>query len=589
MSDYAADRSVAVENNPTHAWNLASLPDHIRDQLVRISSHRGYGSMEELMASGGKVWKPACSMNKIAPEVLSRAQKLRDVLKKIVSGWDDKAEHPEFIRTGLQAYKKFFDHEVTPTHLRRLITRTIGRDGGRANWDRLELYLPDKVARRKEVKADVTGDGKWGVATTFAHHFKDPSNPSATEARVFWDALFDQAEGRIANGEKEKPVMREMRSYLKETIAFVKCDGRALEALVRRRLERWRCNGRNAHAIGDRRAGNSGRKGPLLLIRYERFLRKLCARILQNEGQIARAWREARKEGWMPKAISTAYSHDWAKKKSYVPRAIHEAVGATLRAVRARHKGAYINRDYSRQPSGRVFQGDDFTFNHYFWIPDAQGNPMRDENGRPILTRGQSLVWVCARSHYIVTGTLVPAKSYTAIDILRSVKRLHEVYGLPEILYIENGRWAARLIDGTREEDCVPWAEMILGLAPQGIHVRHTQPGNPRSKIIENIGGQLQNAMTRLRGYVGRGRGDCPPETTHHLNLVKAGAHPALYFYSMAELKVQLERVMNEFNREPQNGKMLNGLSPMQAFEKFRQAPPIKLPTELSYLEPVPS
>lgn len=290
--------------------------------------------------------------------------------------------------------------------------------------------------------------------------------------------------------------------------------------------------------------------------------------------------------------IQAAYSFNEREHKSYVPAAIRRAVGPDLKRLepfrigprKARLAGPYISRDYSNTPSGKIFSSDDETGNLWFWVPDEHGRPRLNENGTPLMTRGQFLPWVCVRSQFIVNFQVIPEKGYDSIEILRGVARLHDAYGLPEQLFFENGIWRAGLISGTIK-DRGPWADYKYGLAEQGIRVRYAQTRNPRSKIVENIFGQKQNSTDRLRGYAGRKGEKCPEDTARALKLVERGeAQPQEFFMSHPEAVRKYEDACNVFNHDPQNGKMLDGLSPIEAFVKFRESPPIILPPELRFL-----
>ncbi len=69
------------------------------------------------------------------------------------------------------------------------------------------------------------------------------------------------------------------------------------------------------------------------------------------------------------------------------------------------------------------------------------------------------------------------------------------------------------------------------------------------------------------------------------MRLVKAGkAHPGEYFYSCDEWANRLNHLCDEYNDEPQNGKMLNGLSPRSAFIEYHSGPPARLDDRTRYL-----
>ena len=115
-----------------------------------------------------------------------------------------------------------------------------------------------------------------------------------------------------------------------------------------------------------------------------------------------------------------------------------------------------------------------------------------------------------------------------------------------------------------------------IPLASTTFRISHAR--GPSAKIVEGVLGAVQNRMERMRGYCGRDeRKDCPEFTRAGLNGVKAGHHPSEYFYSYNEWLVEVAGIFNYYNDAPQRGKRLQGLSPREAFAKWRGAPPIRL------------
>jgi hypothetical protein len=100
--------------------------------------------------------------------------------------------------------------------------------------------------------------------------------------------------------------------------------------------------------------------------------------------------------------------------------------------------------------------------------------------------------------------------------------------------------------------------------------------------------GALQDLMEGEPGYVG-------PDEMHErfervqkakLQVAAGKTHPSEHFYSLDEWDAWLEGISAQYNATPQGGKMTGGLSPDDAFFKFRKAddPPIKLPPSCRYL-----
>lgn len=576
------DGSLVVNGNATAAWLFSSLPVSIRNGLIAEAARRGYQSEEHLLQAPPDCWMPPVPLSELDEATIQNAGNLQRALTPTLQRLQDtRMTSAEIASLGLSDYRRVFGHEIGKRHFDRLTKRTLDRDCGAENWARLEIFLPDRCAAKKAATVAPKFDDVWQPMLTLVSAFPNKLEPTPKAVCMFWDQAFACCELLIDSGTPAKRARRELRHLIEASVPFIASRGRALETKIRRAFDRWIDGGRNATAIADRRAQESGRTKAAEL--PQPFLEKLVARTHANGGRVAQSWREAITEGWMPAEVSAAYPFNW-EFKSRVPRAIRMALDPYLTTIEpqrtgshnARMKGPCINRDYSGVPSGKIFQSDDVTLPVWFYV--------LNDDGTFTMTRGQFLPWICARTQYIVTFQLIPEKGYDSIDILRGISRLHDEYGLPEELYFENGTWNTKLINGTKG-DRVPWEEFAYGLHGVGVRVRHAGVKNPRAKIVENVAGQLQNRMNRLRGYAGRRPDQCPEDTKRALQLVERGdAHPSEYFYSQEELLQELVRICNAFNHEPQNGKMLQGKSPCDAFVALRASPPVVLPENLRYL-----
>src|SRR5690242_13474599 len=62
--------------------------------------------------------------------------------------------------------------------------------------------------------------------------------------------------------------------------------------------------------------------------------------------------------------------------------------------------------------------------------------------------------------------------------------------------------------------------------------------------------------------------------------------HPAKYFYSLEQWNQRIGQLVAQYNADPQQGHILAGLSPDQAFEQFMDLhnPPMQFSADLRYL-----
>lgn len=155
-------------------------------------------------------------------------------------------------------------------------------------------------------------------------------------------------------------------------------------------------------------------------------------------------------------------------------------------------------------------------------------------------------------------------------------------YGLPIAWLFENGIWKnARLVKGVSRE----WregksdAEVKPGWEKLGVKFIHAK--RARSKSAELVGGLLQNLMERMPGYCGRDeRRDCPEVTRRNkLDVEVRRVEPHGLFLSFDAWREQLGKLIETYNAATQQGDILQGLSPAQAFEAYwpHNDPPQKL------------
>ena len=224
--------------------------------------------------------------------------------------------------------------------------------------------------------------------------------------------------------------------------------------------------------------------------------------------------------------------------------------------------------------------GDDATLEVYFYVPDGKG--------WFTLMRGQFLPMIDVRSLRVLGFGLRPEKSYNAAMIRTLITRVCDEHGLPHKgFYFERGIWAnSRLLKGDMSADPFSWPETEMGLRSLGLRFVHSRL--PRSKPIERVIGALQDLMEGEPSYVG------PDEMHEQFERVKKAKlqvearkiHPSEHFYSLDEWEARLEEICAQYDSTPQGGKTTGGLSPDDAFFKFRKAddPPIKLPPSCRYL-----
>jgi hypothetical protein len=240
-------------------------------------------------------------------------------------------------------------------------------------------------------------------------------------------------------------------------------------------------------------------------------------------------------------------------------------------------RGPYIPRDWTSVRPGDWFSGDDVTWNNYFWF--------KDETGRLHIERGECLLLHDLRTGYILDYVLIAGK-YNSRHIRSLILAVHDKHGLPHSgFYFERGVWKARIVTDLAARDSHHWRETESGLANFNLQVRHAT--TPRAKTIEGLIRILQERQRNEPGFVGFNERTQEVERMQDF-LARARAdkvHPGEKLLHMDEWCARLDQIFADFNADVQNGKMLRGQSPEEAWQAGLDAKPLrKLPDDCRYL-----
>lgn len=409
----------------------------------------------------------------------------------------------------------------------------------------------------------------------------------AAEA-LFWHEAFQRLAAVIAAGTPERLAVRGLREWCQvRRQQLGKPSARAMEVHFYRTRQRWEDGGRTPEALLDRRpAANASRRAPSL---PQTFRDRLTARaVFACGGRVAQAYREAINEGELPPELAARYLAN-PSRKSYVPAAIRRQVQAEVEMLGDHHRGprtarlngADIQRDWSKVAAGDWYQSDDCTLPVYYWVPGGDGGFT--------LTRGQFLPLIDLRSRRVLDFVLLDSKSYNAAAIRTLIVRGCDRFGLPRRGFqFENGMWrTARLLKGDRHASPHSEEEVELGLRSLGLEFTHAK--DPKGKPVEGVLGQLQNLMEGEPGYVGRDEVNDKFERVQKAKLAVESGKTLPWeagFRSADQWFDRLHDLVAAYNGQPQEGVMIDGLSPDEAWQAHYPAnnPPVRLMGFVRYL-----
>ena len=582
LRDVKPDGLCIISGKQTATWLLESLPAPLRCSLDATARTRQYRDTAAMLAAPPKQWEPALPLNKVAQREIDRANKLREaLLPALMRQRDSDISSAEFEADGLRDYAKCFGRVITARHWRSLYRRTIQRDGGVGNWSRLEIYLPDKPALSKPpaLTLPATFENQFQELSAFIGACRNPATPSDTEQRAIWTVAFEQHDRFISLGITSKQARRRVRAFLFARASFLAPTRNALRMAFDRKLATWTESNRDAKALRDGREENGAR---FELPPEDRDL-LIHRAVFYYHGDVAPAWRDLLRSGFSQGVTNRYAGRAW--RKSHVPAAVMESVVPEVEILTVAHRGprafdaikGHVTRSYDGISSLQCISGDDFTLNTYFYVPDG--------NGWFQLTRGQVILFIDFRSLRILGWALEPRKSYSSLTIRSLCSHVFGEFGVPEILYFERGMWkSATLLKG--KTDPFDFTEISQGLREFGVKFIHAI--RPRTKAIERVGGMFQDIAEAEPGYCGRDeRRDAPESLRRQMAEVEARkVHPSKFFYSLDQWNGRLGQLVDQYNGETQQGHVLAGMSPDQAFETHmdQHNPPLQFSAGLRYL-----
>jgi hypothetical protein len=579
------DGKLEIRGQIADAWLITSLPTRYVEQIERIRVKKRYRTREDVLRDPPRRFVPR--------DVNGREVPLSDVCESylnlafrrmfaLLPAIQQICRDGKYHESALQHYRREFGN-VSDRHLRRLIMRTLKRDAGEERFDDPILYLDEVVARKRPAgnKIPIAKNSAERTLLDALNRVTNPSRPAANEVALVWTVSCEVFETICADGQTEKKAQRRILNILAHSGVALSRSTEALRKNFKLKYERWLNGGRTLAALEDKRPVKSGNHRAPKLPESAR-LKLVGHAVLQCQGNVTKAVREKLESGELGCDVTRHYLTN-PTNKSYVPRALREAVSGDIRRLEAYHhgprehklRGAHHTRDWSTVAAGDWFQSDDLTPPVYFY--------KRVERGVDII-RGQFLPMIDERTTKILGFVLIQAKSYSSLDIRSLITLVCSEHGLPRIGFaFERGIWrSSKILTGTSGIDVQ--GEADTGLRRLGMRFRHAQL--PRGKVIERTLGQLQDLMGGLPGYCGRNEKLERFERFQRIKLdVEAGrAAPEDHLLSAEQICLEFQKIVDHYNAEPQQGRKLDGLSPDAGWNQLQGLEPrIRYEAELFY------
>jgi hypothetical protein len=419
---------------------------------------------------------------------------------------------------------------------------------------------------------------------------QNPQAPTSADRTHFWDrACLHFREGTSGLSDSNRREFKRSLIYFLNR-AFPSGALCASEKSLKRRFEeklsQWSSAGESITALQDRRF-NSGRIAKLRLCGA--CCELMAGGVRDLDGDREQAWQRLRLGNG--KTFCAECIRKFQETPN-VPKTVRRQIAPMVEAALPWRRGPRyvqqnspcVRRDWSDTAPGDSTVYDDGTPDHAIY--GKVELPLTFKNNARFGTfvgRMELLLAVDERTDYpkaflVIVGE--PAADgqpqlkahYNQVHQRLLLLREHDKLGLPrKQAKFENGPWRNRLNDGERIPawDAVNYVSFANGLADTaGIRIRHTQPGNARSKIVERVFNAVWRRMKCHPGYLGNNeRLDKREVTQDFIARVKRGAEdPRNGLLSVEDYIKVISEEMMEFAKKPQSGDRLPGCSPLDAW-----------------------
>jgi hypothetical protein len=338
---------------------------------------------------------------------------------------------------GVADYARVFGHRITGRYWRELFARTVRRDSGAEDWNRLELYLPERPVTKESPARMVTEAlaEEFGAIESFINACGNPAAPSKTEQRAVWTLALEKYASLVSSGMPGKQAARRVRSFLFAKAPFLASTRDALLKAFDRKREALESSAGDPKALRDGREQN-GDRFDLPADDRDRLIHRA---VFYYRGDVAPAWRDLVKAGFSEPVRQRYFGK--AACKSHVPTSVMDSVSSEVEILTVMHQGprafdsitGHVDRSYEGIASLKCMSADDFTMPVYYYVPDGKG--------WFILTRGQILLFTDFRTLRIIGWSMQPDRNYSSLTIRSLCTHVFAEHGVPSVLQFERGIW----------------------------------------------------------------------------------------------------------------------------------------------------
>ena len=243
---------VLRSGNVAPGYAFDDLPERIQAKIEQLRSNLNHRSPQALLAAPRPQWQPTKPMSEQPPAAVEYAHCLGQALAFYIANRNDMTiRAADLLNRARRDWRDAFRKPVSIRHLRRAIDRVLRRDGGREEFSRLEIYLPEVCKAERPAAADAA---EFPKLEEKLETVADVSALTLAERAVIWQGAVLELESLLAQGTKS--AKRRLVDFL-----FVRVPRLAetREALRRQLDRKWSAHlAEGIAALADKRRLRSG-------------------------------------------------------------------------------------------------------------------------------------------------------------------------------------------------------------------------------------------------------------------------------------------------------------------------------------------
>lgn len=556
------------------AWRISDFPRKLIERLEAEQRRWRYSDIGTLLHQGPRKWTPAVPFGKLRLADQAEANDRCEIIGPILQNYSESESVTSLVqRVQVRLACVASREPVSDRTVRRWLELALKRDRGRSEFDRPELYLPEKATAKERQAPSATKKSLSCVNLEYAVTNFAPEQLQMNGGVGIWKPAIEDLQNMRCQGYTVPEAKRQIVDFLAGECSWLGSGHTAIRRSLDRKWKAFDSAAGDFEVLHDRRkSGMVGRPRTFNLNDEEKNalrnlrLKRNSLNLAIEEFVRAPACRHETREKLLHLLDQAARERREAAWPLSLKRAAHvtDTEKALFRGTKAAHNQAMVNKRgaWWRDEEGRdhklvaedIWESDDYSCNAPYYVEDPETADIRLCRQMlctmDVLTAGWRGADAVGRER----------DAYRAEDILRHMLRTIDAHGtMPRIWRLERGVWESQVIDGIKLSDGTIWG----GLG-ELFHVEHVFTSRGKG-LIESSFNVLQNRVDHRSATIGRNRGEFERAAKEHQRIngtrtpSSIGDARTAGFWSASECADEHLKQMSEMNRLPRKRNMLGG------------------------------